>query len=291
MKSATSKILAFAFALMFSASLLPTDAAYGRGGGGRGGGGGGGRSVGSSSARSAPSVQRGASPRVNSNVDLGRSGGGNINGGKSFSGQARVNESGTSRSGNQRPNSGNLSNRSNDNSGNRLNADRNADRNLNRNVDRNTNRNVDRNVNRNVDRNVNRTVNRNTDWYGGGCRSNCWGAGGGWYGRGYYTPPGWGLATFGAGLAIGAAVNSAPPYYDTVYVGSSPYIYSDGIYMQPEGSSYVVVNPPTGAVVSYLPEGCNIIPVGSTVNYDCSGIIYEPFYQDGATVYKVVRYS
>jgi hypothetical protein len=286
MKSATSKILAFAFALMFSASLLPTDAAYGRGGGGRGGGGGrsvggggGGRSVGGGGARSAPSVQRGASPRVNSNVDLGRSGGGNINGGKSFSGQARVNESGISRSGNQRPNSGNLSNRSNDNSGNRLNADRNLDRN------------VDRNTNRNVDRNVNRTVNRNTDWYGGGCRSNCWGAGGGWYGRGYYTPPGWGLATFGAGLAIGAAVNSAPPYYDTVYVGSSPYIYSDGIYMQPEGSSYVVVNPPTGAVVSYLPEGCNTIPVGSTVNYDCSGIIYEPFYQDGATVYKVVRYS
>ncbi|ACK66157.1 conserved hypothetical protein [Rippkaea orientalis PCC 8801] len=118
--------------------------------------------------------------------------------------------------------------------------------------------------------------------------------GGGWYGGGYYVPPGWGAwaATVGlaTGLAIGASVSSPPPYYNTVYVGDSSYLYSDGVYMQPTGDAYTIVAPPTGVVVSYLPEGCTQTQVNNNLYYVCSDIYYQPFYQNGTTVYKVVNF-
>lgn len=113
--------------------------------------------------------------------------------------------------------------------------------------------------------------------------------GGGWYGGGYYTPPGWGWAGLATGLVIGAAIAQPPPYYSTVYVGSTNYIYSDGVYMQPRGSSYIVVEPPVGVVVDYLPDGCSATQINNVTYYDCSGIYYQPFYQSGSTVYRVVR--
>jgi hypothetical protein len=70
-----------------------------------------------------------------------------------------------------------------------------------------------------------------------------------------------------------------------VYVGSTSYIYSDGIYMQPSGSQYVVVAPPVGAIVNYLPDGCTM----SGNYYNCSGIYYQPVYQGSTLVYQVVR--
>ncbi|MDJ0716170.1 MAG: DUF6515 family protein [Prochloraceae cyanobacterium] len=115
-------------------------------------------------------------------------------------------------------------------------------------------------------------------------------SGGGWYGGGYRVPPGWGWVGFTTGLVVGAAVAQLPPYYSTVYVGSTTYIYSDGIFLQPSGSSYVVVKPPVGAVVTYLPEGCKKIQTNNTLYYNCSDIYYQPFYQNGSTVYKVVRF-
>ena len=114
--------------------------------------------------------------------------------------------------------------------------------------------------------------------------------GGGWYGGGYRVPPGWGWATFTTGLVLGATIATPPPYYSTVYVGSTNYIYSDGVFLQPSGSSYVVVNPPVGAVVTYLPEGCTKIQTNNIVYYNCSDIYYQPFYQNGNTVYKVVQF-
>jgi hypothetical protein len=95
-----------------------------------------------------------------------------------------------------------------------------------------------------------------------------------------------GLAT---GLVIGAAIAQPPPYYSTVYVGSTPYMYSDGVYMQPSGSSYIIVAPPAGAVVDYLPDGCEIKQINTTTYYNCSNVYYQPFYQNGSTVYKVVN--
>jgi hypothetical protein len=89
---------------------------------------------------------------------------------------------------------------------------------------------------------------------------------------------------------IGAAVNSLPPYYDTVYVGSTSYIYSDGVYLQPSGSSYTVVAPPVGAVVTYLPDSCTEIQLDNSFYYNCSEIYYQPFFQNGSTVYRVVQF-
>jgi hypothetical protein len=121
--------------------------------------------------------------------------------------------------------------------------------------------------------------NRSRGWYGGG-----------WSGRGYYTPPGWGLTTFISGLVIGAILTSPPPYYTPLYVGSSNYIYSDGVFLQPTGSQYVVVSPPIGAIVSALPEGCTQVDLNYSVGYDCSGVVYEFFYQGSEPFYRVVRY-
>ncbi|TRU47122.1 MAG: hypothetical protein EWV91_11525 [Microcystis aeruginosa Ma_QC_Ca_00000000_S207] len=114
--------------------------------------------------------------------------------------------------------------------------------------------------------------------------------GGGWYGGGYYVPPGWGWVGLTTGLVIGSAIATLPPYYNTVYVGSTSYIYSDGIYLQPSGSSYTVVAPPIGAIVTYLPDGCTTITADNTLYYNCSGIYYQPLFENGSTVYQVVRF-
>ncbi|MEH2055138.1 MAG: DUF6515 family protein [Nostoc sp.] len=114
--------------------------------------------------------------------------------------------------------------------------------------------------------------------------------GGGWNGHGYDTPSGWGLATFASGLVIGGIINTLPPYYIPIDVGSTNYIYSDGVFLQPSGNSYIVTKPPIGAVVPFLPDGCTAINMGRLVYYNCSGIIYQPFYQGSNLVYKVVQY-
>ena len=114
--------------------------------------------------------------------------------------------------------------------------------------------------------------------------------GGGWYGGGYYVPPGWGWVGLTTGLVIGSAIATLPPYYNTVYVGSTSYIYSDGIYLQPSGSSYTVVAPPIGAIVTYIPDGCTTITADNTLYYNCSGIYYRPLFENGSTVYQVVRF-
>jgi hypothetical protein len=119
--------------------------------------------------------------------------------------------------------------------------------------------------------------------------NNAW-RGGGWYGGGYYVPPGWGWGAAGlaTGLAIGSAVKQPPPYYSNVYVGGVPYMYSDGVYLSPQSGSYVVVAPPNGAVVSYLPSGCQALNQNGGQYFSCSGVVYQPFYQNGNVAYQVV---
>ncbi|KGF73929.1 hypothetical protein DO97_06200 [Neosynechococcus sphagnicola sy1] len=259
-------MLSICLTLIFGITLSPYDFAFARGGGGRGGGGG----------------RSGGSP----------GGGARFSGG----GNTRVNLQNQGNVSNfNRPTNSNLQNRNIQNSGN-VNRNIQNSGNVNRNIQNsgNVNRNIQNsgNVNRNISGNtvnVNRNINRDQNWYAGGCRSNCWGAGGGWYGRGYYTPPGWGLAAFGTSLAIGAALSTPPPNYSTLVVGGSEYLYSDGIYVQPNGSSYIVTAPPEGAVVSYLPDGCTATNSNGTQLFECSGVIYQPFYQNGDVVYQVVN--
>jgi hypothetical protein len=149
----------------------------------------------------------------------------------------------------------------------------------------NRNNNVNVNVNRpnnnwnNNRSNVNVNVNNNNNWRGGG-----------WYGGGYRNPPGWGLAGLATGLVIGAALRTPPPYFVPVVVGSNNFIYSDGIFLQPSGGQYIVVRPPIGAVVPSIPDGCDPIDNNGVVLYDCSGVIYQPFYRGNDLVFKVIRY-
>ena len=113
--------------------------------------------------------------------------------------------------------------------------------------------------------------------------------GGGWYGSGYSTQLGWGSLTFTSGLALGRVI-SPPPYYSPAVVGRDNYIYSDGAFLQPRDSFYVVVKPPIGSVVPLIPEGCTSLNTNGVGYYNLSSDIYQPFHQDRNVVYRVVSY-
>jgi hypothetical protein len=203
----------------------------------------------------------GASNRVNSSVNIQNRG--------------NINRSNVNVNVNRPNNNWNNNNRSNVNVNvNRPNNNWNNNRsNVNVNVNRPNN-----NWNNNRP-NVNVNVNNNNNWRGGG-----------WYGGGYRNPPAWGLAGLATGLVIGAALRTPPPYFVPVAVGSNNFIYSEGVFLQPTGGQYIVVRPPIGAVVPSIPDGCDAIDNSGVVLYDCSGVIYQPFYQGSDLVFKVVRY-
>ncbi|WP_373479940.1 DUF6515 family protein [Geminocystis sp.] len=294
MKNLAKKPFIFTFAVLFTLLTVLSDVAYaGRGGGGRGGGGARTSSVqrssGSRSSGSRNNASRGggASPRVGSSTSLQNRGNFSNSpqsrqGSRQGSRQASQGDRQGTRSENQGTRQANQGDRQNNRSDAQGNRQDNRSQNQGNRQDNVGNR-QDNRQNNAGNRQDNRQDFVNNNWNGGG-----------WYGGGYYAPPGWGawagLAGLTAGLAIGASVNTPPPYYDTVYVGSTSYIYSDGVYMQPSGSSYVITSPPVGVVVNYLPDGCNLIQDGDYQYYDCAGIYYETVYQNGATVYKVIQY-
>ncbi len=119
--------------------------------------------------------------------------------------------------------------------------------------------------------------------------NNNWNNAGGWYGGGYGVPASWGFVGLTTGLVLGAAIATPPPYYDIIYVGSNSYMYSDGVYLQPSGSEYMVVAPPSEATVNYLPDGCTSLVSNGVSYFNCSGIYYQPYFQNGIAVYKVVQ--
>ena len=128
---------------------------------------------------------------------------------------------------------------------------------------RNSNTHIN-NINSFNNNNVNINVNKkyyNNRYYGG--YWNTWG--------GYYS--GWGFAS---GLIIGASIASLPPSYTTVYVAGDPFYYDNGVYYAPapQGSDYVVVPPPAGAVVSELPASCTSVSAGDLTYRNCGGAYY-----------------
>ena len=256
MKISSYQSLAALSTLLLCASLFPLDIAYARP---RGGG----------AARSGNFRSGGASPRINSNVNLQNRG--NISSPSGNRSQFQQNRQGaiTERQGNRQTNW----------------QDRQGER-----TERTEIRQGERTERTEIrqgeitERQDNRQDFIDDNYYGGR-----W-YGGGWYGGGYRVPPGWGWAAFTTGLVIGSTIATPPPYYSTVYVGSTTYIYSDGVFLQPSGSSYVIVKPPVGAIVTYLPEGCTTTRINNNLYYNCSDIYYQPFYQNGSTVYKVVQF-
>ncbi len=285
MKNVSRRRLATLVSLLLCISLLPLDIALARprgGGGGRGsfGGSRGGFSGGSrrgsfGGSRSGNYRNRGASPRINNNVNLQNRG--NISSPSRNRSQYQQNRQTTrqNRPGERTDRQGERQTTRQDRQQGRT--DRTDIRQRER-TDRTDIRQRER-----TDRQRNRQDfiddNYRGRWYGGG-----------WYGGGYRVPPAWGWAGFATGLVIGAAITTPPPYYSTVYVGSTTYIYSDGIFLEPSGSSYIVVRPPVGAVVTYLPEGCSMIQINNLNYYDCSDIYYQPVYRDGSVVYRVVNF-
>ncbi|MCZ8119254.1 MAG: DUF6515 family protein [Microcystis sp. LE18-22.4A] len=289
MKRSLRQNLCVLAALLLGTSLLITDYVDARGGGGRGGGGGGGSRGGG-----------GASPRVNRSSDLQNRG--NFSNrsqpSRDFSGRQGERQTGqqnrqgerTERQGErqtgQQNRQGERTERTDTRQGER--SERQGERQGER-TERTDTRQGERSERQGErqqqvsDRQQNRQNfiddNRNGYWRGGG-----------WYGGGYYVPPGWGWVGLTTGLVIGSAIATLPPYYNTVYVGSTSYIYSDGIYLQPSGSSYTVVAPPIGAIVTYIPDGCTTITADNTLYYNCSGIYYQPLFENGSTVYQVVRF-
>ena len=272
MKSFPPRSFATFFSLLLCLSLFPLDIAYARprGGGGFRGGGGGFRS-GSGGYRGG-----GASPRINSNVNLQNRG--NISSPSRDRSQFQQNRQTTrqNRQGEITERQGNRQTTWQDRQGERTERTEIRQEGRTERTDIRQGERTDRQRNRQdfIDDNY-----RGGRWYGGG-----------WYGGGYRVPPGWGWAAFTTGLVIGSIIATPPPYYSTVYIGSTTYIYSDGVFLQPSGSSYVVIKPPVGAVVTYLPEGCTTTQINNALYYDCSDIYYQPFYQNGSTVYKVVQF-
>ena len=256
MKRSLCQNLCVLAALLLGTSLLITDYVDARGGGGRGGGSRGGG---------------GASPRVNRSSDLQNRG--------NFSNRSQPSRDFSERQGERQTNQQTRQGERSARQGERQNER--TERTDIRQGER-TERQGERQQ-QVSDRQQNRQNfvddNRNGYWRGGG-----------WYGGGYYVPPGWGWVGLTTGLVIGSAIATLPPYYNTVYVGSTSYIYSDGIYLQPSGSSYTVVAPPIGAIVTYIPDGCTTITADNTLYYNCSGIYYRPLFENGSTVYQVVRF-
>ncbi|MBJ7900086.1 MAG: hypothetical protein GC158_09235 [Cyanobacteria bacterium RI_101] len=277
MKPSTRQVSCFFFALILAFTLLPIDASLaqrGRGGGGRGGGG-------------------GASPRMSGGGGMQNRGSFNRSGGSHnrSAGQANRQSPSQSRQGDRQSIQQNRQSTWQDGQAQRSQNQQNrqstwqdgqAQRSQNQQNRQNQMSNNQSNRQNQINNNQNNRQNfidDNNNWYGGG-----------WYGGGYYAPAGWGVVGLTTGLALGSALAAPPPYYDTVYVGSTSYIYSDGVYLQPSGSQYVVVAPPPGATVAYLPDGCVSIAANGASYFNCSGVYYQPYFQNGATVYQVVQF-
>ncbi len=83
-----------------------------------------------------------------------------------------------------------------------------------------------------------------------------------------------GFGRFWGGFVTGAVVASLPFGYQTVNVGGVPYYYADGAYYQQGPSGYVVVNPPSGAMLNGPPPGSIPIVADGQTYYYADGTFY-----------------
>ena len=67
--------------------------------------------------------------------------------------------------------------------------------------------------------------------------------------------------------------------YSPVFVRGARYYYYDGLYYEPVGNTYVLVNPPVGAIVRSIPPDFRPIVVNGTTYYVDSGTyyVYTPY--------------
>jgi hypothetical protein len=83
-----------------------------------------------------------------------------------------------------------------------------------------------------------------------------------YYGGRYYPPP------------RGYVVHSLPPHCRVVKHKGHRYYYADGAWYQPYGPSFVVVNPPVGLTVSFLPQFTASVAFGGVPYYRSGPVFY-----------------
>lgn len=83
-----------------------------------------------------------------------------------------------------------------------------------------------------------------------------------YYGGRYYPPP------------RGYVVHRLPPHYRVVKHKGHRYYYAGGAWYQPYGPSFVVVNPPVGLTLSFLPEFTASVTFGGMPYYRSGPVFY-----------------
>jgi hypothetical protein len=73
-------------------------------------------------------------------------------------------------------------------------------------------------------------------------------------------------------------------------VGSTTYYYYASTFYTPDGKDYVVVQPPIGATVPYVPDGNQKKEVNGIQYYVYADIYYQAKSDDGDIVYEVVEH-
>jgi hypothetical protein len=75
---------------------------------------------------------------------------------------------------------------------------------------------------------------------------------------------------------FGRAVVNLPGGFINIVFGGRRYYYCDGIFYNRGYRDYVVVRPPRGAIISYLPEYRDRVVVNGTIYYVSNDVYYSP---------------
>ena len=76
-------------------------------------------------------------------------------------------------------------------------------------------------------------------------------------------------------IVAGTYVATRPYRYSTVYVSSTPYYYYGGTFYVVDGTRYVVVTPPPGAVVYGVPAPTTVVYAGEDPYFYYNGTYYS----------------
>jgi len=74
--------------------------------------------------------------------------------------------------------------------------------------------------------------------------------------------------------AIGFGIPMLPDGYTGIGFGAGQFFYQGGVWYQPSGAGYVVVQPPVGIVAPALPPGYTTVNVAGTPYYYANGTYY-----------------
>lgn len=90
-------------------------------------------------------------------------------------------------------------------------------------------------------------------------------------------------------FSIGSAIDVLPRGYVSLQFGEEPLYFHDGVFFEPRGGEFIVVGPPVGAVVPYLPGGAQWVNRGGVRYAMYRDVYYRPTFRGRNTMYIVVR--